>query len=73
MAVSSRFHRRGIASRLLEQLIDHGKRHGIKKVYLYTTQFQAPAIRLYENAGFQFVRDMALVGGARLLMYNLDL
>jgi len=73
MAVSSRFHRRGIARRLLEQLIDYGKRHGVKKVYLYTTQFQAPAIGLYQNAGFQFVKDMPLVGTARLLMFNLDL
>ena len=47
MSVSSGFQRRGIASRLLEQLIDHAKGHGVKVVYLTTTQYQAAAIALY--------------------------
>lgn len=73
MSVSSRFHRRGIASRLLERLIDHAKRHGIKVIFLHTTQYQTAAIALYKKAGFKFVKDAPLLGPSRILMFKLDL
>ena len=73
MSVSSKFQRRGIASRLLEQLIDHAKGHGLKVIYLVTTQYQKAAIALYKKAGFKFVKDSPLMGPARILMFKLDL
>jgi len=73
MTVSARFHRRGIASRLLEQLLDHAKRHGLKEIYLSTTQYQTAAIALYKKAGFRYVEDMPLVGPARVFTFKLDL
>lgn len=73
MTVSARFHRRGIASRLLEQLVDHAKRHGLKEIYLSTIQYRTAAIALYKKAGFKLVKDMPLMGMARVLTFKLEL
>ena len=73
MSVSSRFQRRGIASRLLERLIDHAKGHGLKVIYLNTTQYHKAAIELYKKAGFKFVKDFPLLGPAKMLVFKLDL
>ena len=73
MSVSSRFQRRGIASRLLEQLIDHAKGNALKEIYLTTTQYQTAGIALYKKAGFKFVKDFPVLGPARVLMFKLDL
>ena len=73
MNVSSRFQRRGIASGLLEQLIDHAKGHGLKEIYLFTSQYRAAGIALYKKAGFKFVKDFAVLGPSRDLMFKLDL
>lgn len=73
MVVSSGFHRRGIASSLLEQLIDHAKRHGLKIVRLYTSRYRMAGITLYNKAGFKFVKDLPLLGTTRNLMVKLDL
>ena len=73
MTVSSRYHRRGIASQLLEQLLDHAKKHGLKEIYLHTTQYQTAGIALYKKAGFKLAGDRPLVGSASIYMFKLDL
>jgi ribosomal protein S18 acetylase RimI-like enzyme len=73
MTISSRFQRRGIGSRLLEQLRDHAKKHGLREIYLGTTQYQTAAVALYKKAGFKIVKDLPLVGMARIFIFKLDL
>ncbi len=39
--------------RLLDQIENYAREHGLVRLYLSTTPFLARAIRLYENYGFQ--------------------
>ena len=55
MAVSPRFHGRGIGKRLLSAAIDAGKAAGARRLYLETNHKLTPAIRLYESFGFRHV------------------
>jgi N-acetylglutamate synthase-like GNAT family acetyltransferase len=62
-----------MGSRLLEQLLDHARKYGLKDVYLTTTQYHKAAIALYKKAGFKLVEEMPLMGTAKVLMFKLDL
>jgi N-acetylglutamate synthase-like GNAT family acetyltransferase len=43
---------RGVASWLLKTLIEHATRHGVKEIYLGTTEKFLAAHRFYEKTGF---------------------
>lgn len=45
----------GIGRRLLERVIAEGRALGARRLYLETNRKLAPAIRLYESAGFRHV------------------
>jgi N-acetylglutamate synthase-like GNAT family acetyltransferase len=62
-----------MGSRLLEQLLDHAKKYGLKEIYLTTTQYHKAAIALYKKAGFKLVEEMPLMGTAKIVTFRLDL
>lgn len=55
MYVVPTFRRMGIAKSLVNELITHAKKCGIKKVILKTGSTLVPAIQLYMKSGFKFV------------------
>lgn len=67
-AVHPRFLRRGIGKQLMEFILAHAAREKIKAVRLDVYEKNTPAIRLYEQMGFQYVDTVDLGYG----MYGLD-
>jgi ribosomal-protein-alanine N-acetyltransferase len=63
LAVRSAFRGRGIAKKLLENLLLHCAELGAKKLILEVEVGNNPAIKLYENAGFKHI-------GRRKLYYQ---
>ena len=57
MAVSPKSQGLGIGSKMLQEAERYGADNGFDKLFLYTTYFSAPAIKLYEKNGFYKVRD----------------
>jgi len=57
MAVSPGIQGLGIGKRLLSEVEDFALNEGFEKLFLYTTHFSLPAIRLYEKLGFYVVRE----------------
>ena len=51
---------RGVSARLLDTLLDWAREHGVKEVYLGTTEKFLAAHRFYEHNGFQQVTADAL-------------
>jgi ribosomal protein S18 acetylase RimI-like enzyme len=49
MYVDSHFRGRGVATKLIETVLDHERRHGIERVIFYTADTQKDAIKLYER------------------------
>lgn len=64
ISVLAAWQRLGIGRALLDALVDVAAEHGITHLMLRVRTFNAPAIRLYERAGFR--RVGTLVGVARL-------
>ena len=56
------FHRQGIGSRLLAELIDSGRRKGLRSILANISADQEPSIRLHEKFGFQKVAHLQQVG-----------
>jgi phosphinothricin acetyltransferase len=56
------FHRQGIGSRLLTELIDAARRMGLCSVLANISADQQPSIRLHEKFGFQKVAHLRKVG-----------
>ena len=52
VAVFDRYRNRGIATALLEYLIEDGRRKGIREFTLETRESNLPAIAVYEKNGF---------------------
>lgn len=52
MVVSDTHRRLGIGAALLHTVIAHAKEQGLSSVFLTTTCFQIPAMRMYEKLGF---------------------
>ncbi|KAG5636258.1 hypothetical protein H0H81_008614 [Sphagnurus paluster] len=69
MAVSPHCRRMGIASLLVQTLIDHAKANGVRTVLLSTTEYQRPAIRMYLKHGW--VESHKEVVTAALGLYRL--
>lgn len=57
MAVDPRFQNRGIGRTLLEAAKDYARARGMRSLYLETNSGLAPALHLYERAGFRRVDD----------------
>lgn len=60
MTVSPHHRRLGIGQLLLITLIAHARERGLASVFLTTTSYQAPAIRLYERMGWVVQRRSAV-------------
>ncbi len=56
------FHRHGIGSRLLAELVGHGRRLGLHSILANISGDQTPSIRLHEKFGFQKVAHLRQVG-----------
>jgi len=56
MRVHPDYRRRGIGSMLVDRLVDFARSRGFKRIILYTTDRQRPAIALYRKKGFR-LRD----------------
>jgi ribosomal protein S18 acetylase RimI-like enzyme len=52
LVVDARFRRRGLGEALLSEAIAHCRRSGAAELHLWTDSDNAPALRLYESAGF---------------------
>jgi len=56
------FHRQGIGSRLLTELIDAARRKGLRSILANISADQKPSIRLHKKFGFQKVAHLRQVG-----------
>jgi len=52
LVVDTRFRRRGVAGSLLKEAITYCRRHDVDELHVWTGPDNAPALRLYEGAGF---------------------
>lgn len=52
IAVDSDYRRQGIAGRILDELINHGRKYDIRGYALEVRPSNIPAIKLYESKGF---------------------
>ncbi len=55
VAADYRGRERGVAARLLAELLDHAKAAGLRALYLGTTAHFLAALRFYERAGFTLI------------------
>ena len=55
VAVLPAYRKKGIAGKLLEQLLDEARQQGIYSIYLEVRDSNAAAITLYKHAGFKEV------------------
>jgi len=60
--VHHHFHRRGIGSRLLGELIGAARRTGLRSILANISADQTPSLRLHEKFGFQKVAHLQQVG-----------
>lgn len=60
--VHHNFHRQGIGSRLLTELIEAGRRNGLRSILANISADQTPSIRLHEKFGFEKVAHLRQVG-----------
>jgi ribosomal protein S18 acetylase RimI-like enzyme len=58
MAVEPEWQRRGIAGLLLAQIEEQARKRGLPYLSLMVTEENAPALALYERAGFNTERRM---------------
>ena len=57
----------GIGGELLSLTEDFTRKHGYRRLSLYTTAFLEQAIQLYPRAGFQFAGETSNPHGTELL------
>ena len=53
--------RRGIAHRMLQFAEDESRRRNVARLDLSTSELQGPALSLYQNAGYELVREETAV------------
>ncbi len=58
MGVAPAWRRQGIGRRLLQQALDNARTAGLRQVQLEVLTRNAPAIALYQAAGFQITREL---------------
>jgi N-acetylglutamate synthase-like GNAT family acetyltransferase len=67
MAVDPAAQGLGIGRTLLDLTENFARKHGFRRLSLYTTVFLAQAIHLYQTSGFQFTGETASPHGTQLL------
>ncbi len=55
LAVHHKFRKKGIGTKLIEQLMKDAKAQGIKKLYLEVRQSNMPAQKIYKKLGFKVI------------------
>lgn len=63
----------GIARQLVQMCIQHAQASGEKTVALHTSEFMHAARHLYESMGFELLREIEPVFGARCWLYGMQL
>ena len=61
MAVAESARRNGVGRRLLTRVVEEARAAGAARLYLETNHMLAPAIRLYESAGFRHLPPERIV------------
>ncbi|KAG7093079.1 hypothetical protein E1B28_009367 [Marasmius oreades] len=56
MFVSPAFRGHGIATKLMQALLEHARKHGLKHIYLQTTALNDKAVVMYKKTGWQMVK-----------------
>jgi ribosomal protein S18 acetylase RimI-like enzyme len=69
LGVDAAFRRRGLATRILNEVRDWARARGLPQVRLYTTNDNTGALRLYQRLGFRIV-SVALGEVERTLGYR---
>jgi GNAT superfamily N-acetyltransferase len=67
MAVSPAARGFGVGGKLISLTEDFTRKHGDRRLSLYTTAFLKQAIQLYQRAGFQFTGETSSPHGTELL------
>uniref|UniRef100_S4S0Y9 Si:ch211-81n22.1 n=1 Tax=Petromyzon marinus TaxID=7757 RepID=S4S0Y9_PETMA len=73
MVVDERYSRRGIASDLIDAVVQRAREHGYRLCKLTTTMVQRPAIALYKKKGFIITKEALTTNGHSLLMLLIKL
>jgi len=78
LCIRSDIRRRGVGRRILEQLLDHARKHGITDMFLEVRPSNPAAIRVYEAMGFERIGVrkayyQAFAGREDALVYRLPL
>ena len=60
LAVDPEFHGQKIGQKLVQALLNTAWSNGFDSMYLETTNAQISAMNLYENMGFEYLRDCSL-------------
>ncbi|KAG7096097.1 hypothetical protein E1B28_006773 [Marasmius oreades] len=63
MFVSPAFRGHGIATKLMQALLEHARKHGLKHVYLQTTWLNDKAVVMYKKTGWQMVKKQTFRAG----------
>ncbi len=53
VVVSSHYRGKGIGRKLMEKLLEEGKKRNLTEILLFTEDHRIPAIKLYEDLGFK--------------------
>jgi ribosomal protein S18 acetylase RimI-like enzyme len=53
VVVDKKFRGQGIGRKLMEKLLEEGKKKGLTEILLFTEDHRIPAIKLYSDLGFQ--------------------
>lgn len=62
-----------ISEKMLNELIAHAKRQRVKKIVLFTSSAQTPAIRLYKKHGFRVMSVQKMIPTMTHLDFALQL
>jgi len=73
LGVHPAFSGQGIGRKLMELCIEHAQKTGEHVVALHTSEFQDAGRHLYENMGFEKVKELDLIYGKRFWVYQLEL
>ncbi|XP_061418045.1 N-acetyltransferase 8-like [Lethenteron reissneri] len=73
MVVDDRYSRRGIASCLVDAVLQRAREHGYRLCQLKTTMVQRPAIALYKKKGFVITKEALYTNGHSFFMLLIKL
>ncbi|RFS18512.1 GNAT family N-acetyltransferase [Emticicia sp. C21] len=73
VGVNAAYAGKGLGRRLIEVCIDHARTTGEKTIALHTSEFMDAARHLYEDMGFNQVRELPSRLGKKYWLYRLEL